>query len=383
MTNTDMTKLLATINKQMGEDTVHFLTDDFVPQVNTISTGSLTLDLALGRGGFPTGRIIEIFGKEMSGKTTICFLHIAQVQREELAKVEADPSYKERYVVFVDAEHAFDPKLAKEYGVDLSRLIYINPKTAENAIDAMDAFIRSGSTCLIVVDSVSALVPTKIVESSIEQQTMGLLARFMSTVCQKLTGIAYANETTLVFINQVREKIGAYSPVPGQAAETTSGGRALPFYSSVRLKVQMGERLKDKDEIYGHIVKVKVIKNKVGVPFKEASFPLIYGQGVDRSDEIQQLAVLGGVIRQGGAWFRYEINGELVVRDGVELKWQGRNNMVQYVRDNPFFMMELEDRLRGKEIEAPTGEIEDEDGYIINSDDGQAVSAEILATTTQ
>lgn len=378
MANAEITKLLGAINKKFGEDTANFLTEEYVPKVITVSTGSLTLDLALGRGGFPTGRLIEVYGPSMSGKTTICFLHIAQVQREEVAKAEADPSYSERYPVFVDAEHAFDPKLAAEYGVDLDRLIYINPKTAENAIDAMDALIRSGTVACIVVDSVSSLVPTKIVESSIEQQTMGLLARFMSTVCQKLTGIAYAYDTTIVFINQIREKIGGYAP-NGATPETTSGGRALPFYSSVRLNVRMGDKLKTGNDIYGHIVKVKVTKNKVGIPFKEAAFPLIYGHGVDRADEISQLAVIGGVIRQAGAWFRYESNGEIIVREGVEMKWQGREKFAEYIRNNPFFMMELEDRLRGVEIEAPDGAPEDEDGYVINSDEG-IIEAEIAVT---
>jgi recombination protein RecA len=362
MANADITKLLAQINKTYGADTANFLTEEYVPQVNTVSTGSLTLDLALGRGGFPTGRMIEVYGPSMSGKTTICFLHIAQVQRDEKAKAEVNSDYSERYPVFVDAEHAFDPKLAAEYGVDLDRLIYINPKTAENAIDAMDALIRSGTVACIVVDSVSSLVPTKIVESSIEQQTMGLLARFMSTVCQKLTGIAYAYDTTIIFINQIREKIGVMHGNP----ETTSGGRALPFYASVRLNVRMGDKLKQKEDIYGHIVKVKVTKNKVGIPFKEAAFPLIYGHGVDRADEISQLAVIGGVIEQAGAWFRYKINGEIVNREGMEFKWQGREKMAEYIRNHPFFMMELEDRLRGVEIEAPDGEPEDEDGYVVD-----------------
>jgi recombination protein RecA len=378
MANSEITKLLGVINKKFGEDTANFLTENFVPKVITVSTGSLTLDLALGRGGFPTGRLIEVYGPSMSGKTTICFFHIAQVQRDEAAKAQADPSYSERYPVFVDAEHAFDPKLAKEYGVDLDRLIYINPKTAENAIDAMDALIRSGNVACIVVDSVSSLVPTKIVESSIEQQTMGLLARFMSTVCQKLTGIAYAYDTTIIFINQIREKIGGYAP-NGATPETTSGGRALPFYASVRLNVRMGDKLKTGNDIFGHVVKVKVTKNKVGIPFKEAAFPLIYGHGVDRADEISQLSVIGGVIRQAGAWFRYEVNGELVSREGVELKWQGREKFSEYIRNNPFFMMELEDRLRGVEIEAPDGAPEDEDGYAINSDEG-IIEAEIAVT---
>jgi len=380
MANPEINKILGLINKQYGGDTAHFLTEDFIPKVSTTSTGSLTLDLALGRGGIPDGRIVEIYGPSMSGKTTICFLHLAQCQKEEeenIRRAEAEGvPYAERFVAFIDAEHAFDPKLAAEYGVNLEKLIYINPKTAENAIDTADALIRSGKVRCIVTDSVSSLVPTKIAESSIEQQTIGLLARFMSTTMQKLTGIAYEQDCTLIFINQVREKIGGFSPVG--TPETTSGGRALPFYSSVRLHVRMGDKLKNKDEIYGHIVKVKVTKNKVGVPFKEATFPLIYGHGVDRADEISQLVLLAGIIRQAGAWFRYEDEeGNIIVRDGAEMKWQGRAAFADFIRNNPFFMMELEDKLRGVEVEAPEGEAEPEEGYsdVINSDE--------LAATTE
>lgn len=366
--NADINKLLATINKQFGEGTANFLTEDFVPDVNTTSTGSLTLDLALGRGGFPTGRIIEIYGPQMSGKTTITFLHIAQVQKDEEKKAASIEGYVERSAAFIDAEHAFDPKLAAEYGVNLEKLIYINPKTAENAIDAADALIRSGQVACIVTDSVSSLVPTKIAESSMEQATIGLLARFMSTAMQKLTGIAYQQDCTLIFINQIREKVGVMYGNP----ETTSGGRALPFYSSVRLHVRMGDQLKNKDEVFGHIVKVKVTKNKVGVPFKEAAFPLIYGHGVDRADEISQLTVLGGIIRQAGAWFRYEDDeGNIIVRDGTEMKWQGRAAFADFIRENPFFMMELEDKLRGVEVEAPEGTAENPDGYEFNVNDDE------------
>ena len=360
----EITKLLGVINKQFGANTAHFLTEDFVPEVNVYPTGSLTLDLALERGGFPRGRIIEVYGPSMSGKTTICFLHIAEVQKEEERKAREIEGYEEGYCVFVDAEHAFDPKLAAEYGVNLEKLIYINPKTAENAIDSIDALVRSGKVRVIVTDSVSSLVPTKIAESSIEQQTIGLLARFMSTAMQKLTGIAYEYDCTLIFINQIREKIGGFSPAG--TPTTTSGGRSLPFYASVRLQVRMGDQLKNKDEVYGHIIKVKVTKNKVGKPFKEASFPLIYGVGVDRADEIAQLTIFGKIIRQAGAWFRYEDeNGAIVVRDGVEMKWQGRAAYADYIRNNPFFMMELEDLLRNKDVEAPVGERENEDGYEI------------------
>lgn len=351
-------KVLSAINKKFGENTATILTPDYVREIKVFPSGSLTLDLALGRGGIPRGRLVEVFGPTSAGKTTMALLHIAEVQRAG-----------EGRAAFIDAEHTFDPVLAAEYGVDLSELIYIDPETAENAIDIADALIRSGEVRLIVIDSVSALTPSKIVESSIEQQTMGLLARFMSTTCQKLNGPAYANDCTVLFINQIREKIGAFSPAG--TPTTTSGGRALPFYSSVRLNVRAGDQLKDKSgDVYGHIIKVKVVKNKVGTPHKEATFPLIYGKGVDRVDEISQLAILAGIIRQAGAWFRYEdAEGEPVEREGVLCKWQGRAAFVEFMREHPSFMIELEQRLRGVEIEAPDAEPVAEEGYEADSNE--------------
>lgn len=349
--------ILKQINKQFGANTATILTPDYVRDIKVFPSGSLTLDLALGRGGIPRGRLIEVFGPTSAGKTTLALLHIAEVQRAG-----------EGRAAFIDAEHTFDPVLAAEYGVDLSELVYVDPETAENAIDISDALIRSGEVRLIVIDSVSALTPSKIVESSIEQQTMGLLARFMSTTCQKLNGPAYSNDCTVMFINQIREKIGGFSPAG--TPTTTSGGRSLPFYSSVRLNVRAGDQLKHKDEVYGHIVKVKVAKNKVGTPHKEAVFPLIYGKGVDRVDEVGQLAILAGIIRQAGAWFRYEDSaGEPLERDGEIYKWQGRANFVEFVRQHPAFMIELEQRLRGIEIEAPDSEPIPEEGYEADSNE--------------
>lgn len=344
-------KVLGMINKKFGENTATILTPDFVRDIKVFSSGSLTLDLALGRGGIPRGRLIEVFGPTSAGKTTLALLHIAEVQRAG-----------EGRAAFIDAEHTFDPVLAAEYGVDLSELVYVDPETAENAIDIADALIRSGEVRLIVIDSVSALTPSKIVESSVEQQTMGLLARFMSTTCQKLNGPAYANDCTVLFINQIREKIGGFSPAG--TPTTTSGGRALPFYSSVRLNVRAGDQLKNKDEVYGHIVKVKVVKNKVGTPHKEAAFPLIYGKGVDRVDEVSQLSILAGIIRQAGAWFRYEdADGEPVERAGQICKFQGRAALVEFMRANPEFLIEIENKLRGVELEAPDAAPVSEEGY--------------------
>jgi recombination protein RecA len=344
MSNLD--KLMNKINKSMGENTIKF---GGSPDIRVFPSGSLTLDLALGRGGIPRGRLVEVYGPTGAGKTTVAMLHGAEVQRENQGKV-----------AFIDAEHTFDPVLATEYGLNLDELIYVDPKSAENAIDIADALVRSEEVRLIIIDSVSALTPSKVVESSIEQQTMALLARFMSTTCQKLNGPAYQNDCTIMFINQVREKVGVMYGNP----ETTSGGRALPFYSSIRLAVRAGDQLKDKDEVFGHIIKIKVTKNKVGTPFKEAHFPLIYGKGIDKVDEISQLAVFGGIIRQAGAWFRYEDEeGEVIKRHGKELKFQGRAAFVEYLREDQEFKEEIENRLRGIEIEAPIGDPVEEEGY--------------------
>lgn len=342
--------LMAKINKQLGDNTIVYCAEGG-PEVHFSSSGSLLMDLALG-GGVANARIIEFFGNSMAGKTTLAFLHMAEVQRENKG-----------YVVFVDAEHAMNKKLAEEYGVDLDKLIYVNPKTAENAIDVMDALIRSGEVRLIVVDSVSALVPTKIVESSAEQQTMALLARFMSTTMQKLTGISYEHNTTLLFINQVREAVGKFSPVG--TPTTTSGGRALPFYSSQRVNIKMGEYIKEKDEIRGHVVKIKVVKNKCAVPFKEASFPLIYGHGVDLIDEIAEVAVLAGVVAKAGAWIRLidQETGEIRIKDGKDLKFNGQAAFKQFLRENDDIAAELEAIIRGSNVELEDGEREDEEGY--------------------
>lgn len=354
MENRDLEKLFAQINKNFGQNTIQMLTKEFVPEVKTTSSGSLILDLAIGRGGIPRGRIVEVFGPEASGKTTMSFLHGAEVQQKD-----------EGLVAFIDAEHAFDPLLAASYGIDLDKLTYIDPKTAENAIDITEALIRSGAYRLIIIDSVSALTPSKIIDSSIEQQTMGLLARFMSTTCQKLNGIAYQMDCTVLFINQIREKIGGYSPT-GQAPTTTSGGRALPFYSSLRLNVRRSENIKQGEDTIGHWVKVKVVKNKIGAPFKEATFPLYYTVGVDHVYETVEMAVLAGIIKQGGAWFSFrDETDDVIERDGVAYKWQGKANLTAFVKENEAFYNELQGLLRGVEIEAPQGEPESQDGYSV------------------
>lgn len=344
-------KLMSQINKSLGDNTVDFCVNGG-PVIKLYNSGSLTMDLALG-GGIANGRIVELYGNSMAGKTTLAFMHIAEVQAKN-----------EGYVVFVDMEHAMNKELAQQYGVDLDRLIYVGPKTAENAVDIMDSFIRSGQVRLIVIDSVSAMVPTKIVESSAEQQTMALLARFMSTTMQKLTGIAYEHDCTLMFINQVRDALGKFSPTG--TPTTTSGGKALPFYASQRIQVKMAEYIKEGNEVIGHQVKIKVVKNKIAVPFKEASFPLIYGHGVDLVDEIAQVAVLAELVVKAGAWIRIidEETGEIrKLKDGTELKFNGQAAFVKFLREHPEIANELESKIRGVEIELPDGERVDEDGY--------------------
>lgn len=340
MDNKDLDKLFAQINKQYGTGTISI---GGGPEITTVSTGSLTLDLAIGRGGIPEGRIIEVFGPEASGKTTIALLHGAEVQRAG------------RRVAFIDAEHALDPTLAAAYGVKLEEWTYVDPKTAEQAIDIIEALVRTGLYGLIITDSVSALTPSVIAENSAEKQTMGLQAKLMSLAMQKLNGPAYQHKCTCLFINQLREKVGGYAP-NGVVPTTTSGGRALPFYSSVRLNVRRGDPIKDKDDVIGHWMKIKVVKNKVGIPFKEATVPLYYQVGIDHQYEIIELACLAQIIYQGGAWFSYrDENNEIIVRDGAKYSWQGKDKLTEFAKENPDFLYELEDRLRGVVVEAPVG----------------------------
>lgn len=253
--NKELAKITAGIQKKYGKEMAAIASEATGREIATHSTGSLMLDLALGshsRSGFPEGRLIELYGPESAGKTTTILLAIAARQREEEEKSIADPSYSKRTCAFLDAEHALDFDLAEQYGVDLSELIYINPKTAEQGLDVLDLYIRSGQLCLAVIDSVPALVPASIEQASFEQKEMATLARFMSTVCQKMSGPAFLNDCTVIFINQIREKIGVWSPTG--IAEGTPGGRALKYYSSIRMTVRAGERIKDGDDVIGQMV---------------------------------------------------------------------------------------------------------------------------------
>jgi recombination protein RecA len=264
----ELVKLFATINKNFGENTIRILTqEDASTFIKVVTSGSLTLDLALSRGGYPRGRIIEVYGPQAGGKTTMCLFALAEYQR-----------LNEGFVVFIDAEHSFNPELAIAYGVDLSRMALVQPMNAEAAIDTLEALIRSGQFRAAVVDSVSSLVPLQIVNASMAQQTMARLAAFMSTALSKLDPIAAHHDCTIFFINQIREKVGVMHGNP----EITSGGRSLPFYASIRLNVRAGEKIMNGTDQIGHWVKIKVTKNKIGMPFKEATFPLYYAKGIDR-----------------------------------------------------------------------------------------------------
>lgn len=346
-------KVLKEVNKQYGENTAQILTEDYVRDIKVFSSGSLALDLALGRGGIPRGRIVEYYGPESAGKTTMALLLMAEVQKAD-----------EGAVVFIDAEHTFDPVLAKSYGVQLDKLIYIDPRTAENAIDTADALIRTGEVRLIVIDSVPSLTPTKVSESSIEQQTMALLARFMSTTLQKITGPAYEHDCIMLFINQLRANVGGWSPT-GQTPMITPGGKSLPFYASVRLNIRRTEQIKDGKEPIGQQMKIQVVKNKVGVPHKEATFSLFYNHGIDRIEEISQLAIYAKIVRQGGAWFTLpDKDGNPIQRDGVVYKWNGRQRFIDQLREDAWLLDYLEDKIRNSNVEAKIAdEIIEEDEY--------------------
>lgn len=350
--NKNLEKVLQAVQKKYGKEMVDVASQRSDREIISHSTGSLMLDIALGanrRAGLPEGRIVEIYGPEGSGKTTTALLAIAERQRIEEERALTDKDYEEKMCVFVDAEHAIDMDLAEEYGVDINKLIYINPVTAEQAMDVLDALIRTGNIALAIVDSIPSLVPSQIEQASFEQQHMAVLARFMSGVMQKFAGVLHKYATTLIFINQVREKIGGYSPVG--VPETTPGGRAVKFYSSIRLSVRRGESIKIGSDLAGHQMKIRVIKNKIASPFKEATINLMYGQGVDRADELFQVALKLGYIHQGGAWFSYvdQETGEIKHFGDQEIKTQGRDKMIELIRDIPLLYGELEDKIRGIE----------------------------------
>ena len=317
---------LSQIEKQFGKGAVMKLGEFKTTDVEAISTGALSLDVALGIGGIPRGRIIEIYGPESSGKTTLALHMIAECQK---TGGEA---------AFIDAEHALDPVYAKHLGVDIDNLIVSQPDTGEQALEIAEALIRSSAIDLVVVDSVAALVPKAEIDGEMGDTHVGLQARLMSQALRKLAGVLNRSNASLVFINQLREKVGVMFGSP----ETTPGGRALKFYASVRLDIRKIEAIKQDSEIIGNKVRVKVVKNKVAPPFRETEFDIIYGKGISKSGNILDLAVNLDIVEKAGAWFSY--NGERI--------GQGRENAKKYIENNPELMQELDQKVRKKFNEA-------------------------------
>ena len=313
-------------------------------EVEAIPTGALSLDMALGIGGLPRGRIIEIYGPESSGKTTLALHVVAEAQKEG------------GEAAFIDAEHALDPVYAKKLGVDIDNLIVSQPDTGEQALEITESLVRSGALDVIVVDSVAALVPKAEIDGDMGDSHMGLQARLMSQALRKLAGAINKSKTVLIFINQLREKIGVMFGNP----ETTTGGRALKFYASVRLDIRKTENIKQDGEIKGSRTRVKVVKNKVAPPFREAEFDIVYGEGISRAGNILDMAVNMDIIEKSGSWFSY--NGERI--------GQGRENVKKYLKQNPEILDEVESKVRAnaeKAFEESLGEEIPE----IDMDDGE------------
>lgn len=314
---------LAQIEKSYGKGSVMKLGDsNSTMGVEAVPSGALSLDVALGIGGFPKGRIIEIYGPESSGKTTVALHAVAEVQK--LGGIAG----------FIDAEHALDPVYAASIGVDIDNLYISQPDNGEQALEITETLVRSGAVDIVIVDSVAALVPKAEIDGDMGDSHVGLQARLMSQALRKLTAVISRSNCIVIFINQLREKVGVMFGNP----ETTTGGRALKFYSSVRLDVRRIESLKAAGEVIGNRTRVKVVKNKVAPPFKEAEFDIMFGQGISREGDILDLACNAGVVNKSGAWFAYE--GEKI--------GQGRENAKQFLKDNPDIMQEIELRVRAK-----------------------------------
>jgi recombination protein RecA len=311
---------LAGIDKQFGKGSVMRMGEKTTLAIETVSTGALALDLALGIGGLPRGRIVEVYGPESSGKSTLAMHVVAEAQRNG------------GICAYVDAEHAMDPVYARAIGVDIDQLLISQPDTGEQALEITDMLIRSGALDVVVIDSVAALTPRAEIEGEMGDSHVGLQARLMSQALRKLTGTLNKTNTIAIFINQLREKIGVMFGSP----ETTPGGRALKFYSSVRLDIRRIESIKDGAEVVGSRTRVKVVKNKVAPPFKQAEFDIMYGKGISREGSLLDLGVEMGIIKKSGAWFTYE---------GEQLG-QGRENAKNYLQANPEIMVEVTEKVR-------------------------------------
>ena len=324
---------IANIDKQFGKGAVMKLGDNVGMNIDVISTGALGLDLALGVGGLPRGRIIEIFGPESSGKTTVALHVIAEAQK------------KGGEAAFIDAEHALDPVYAKALGVDIDNLIVSQPDTGEQALEIAEALVRSGAIDVIVIDSVAALVPKAEIDGEMGDSHVGLHARLMSQALRKLSGVINKSKTTAIFINQLREKVGVMYGNP----EVTTGGRALKFYASVRLDIRRVEAIKNGTEVVGNRTRAKVVKNKVAPPFKETEFAIIYGEGISKVGSLVDVAVIYNIINKSGAWFSYNEQ-----RIG-----QGRENAKIFLKEHPEMMEEIDAKVRqivkeklGKDVSA-------------------------------
>ena len=311
---------LQQIDKQFGKGSAMKFGQKPIENIGVIPSGSLTLDNALGVGGYPRGRIIEIYGPESSGKTTLTLHAIAEAQKQDLT------------CAFIDAEHAFDPIYAKKLGINLDDLIISQPSSGEEALEIADTLVRSGAVDVIVIDSVAALVPKVELEGAMEDNQMGLQARLMSKALRKLTGSVSKTNCTVFFINQIRMKIGVMFGNP----ETTTGGNALKFYASVRLDVRKGSQIKDKEESVGNETTVKVVKNKVAPPFRTAKFEIIYGEGISKIGELIDLGADMNIIEKSGAWYSY--NSQRI--------GQGKENVKEFLKKNPELLKEIEDKIR-------------------------------------
>ena len=348
--------VFSVIEKEYGTGSIMKLGDANSVDVEVIPTGSLTLDMALGVGGLPRGRVIEIYGPESSGKTTVALHVVAEAQ-----KMGGEAA-------FIDAEHALDPVYAKNLGVDIDNLIVAQPDTGEQALDIAEALVRSGALDVIVVDSVAALVPKAEIDGEMGDSHVGLLARLMSQALRKLTAVISKSGTVVIFINQLREKVGVMYGNP----ETTPGGRALKFFSSVRLDVRRGEVIKNGTELIGNKTKVKVVKNKVAPPFKTAEFDILYGEGISKEGNILDFAVENNIIKKSGAWFSY--NGEKI--------GQGRDNVRKYMVENKEFTAEIDRQVR-ELLKNNSGYLPSEADDSDNTDSKQPTETETTETTEE
>ena len=335
---------LSQIERNFGKGSVMRLGDNQAMDIEAVSTGSLGLDIALGIGGLPKGRIIEVYGPESSGKTTLALHCVAEAQKSG------------GVCAFVDAEHALDPVYAGKLGVDLDDLLVSQPDTGEQALEIADTLVRSGAIDVLVIDSVAALTPRAELEGEMGDQLPGLQARLMSQALRKLTGSISKSHCMVIFINQIRMKIGVMFGSP----ETTSGGNALKFYASVRLDIRRIGQIKDRDEVVGNQTRVKVVKNKVAPPFKQVEFDIMYGQGISKIGEILDLGVKAGVVEKSGSWFSY----------GDERIGQGRENAKQFLREHKDIALQIEDKIRaahGLDFDMPPGAEKDGEDDILEA----------------